>query len=455
MGKLFWQICLQLLLILLNAVFACAEIAVLSTNDAKIQKLIQDGDKRAKRLAKLKGQPAKFLATIQVAITFSGFLGSAFAANNFAAIIVKALAKVGVDFPALESVVVIAITFILSFITLIFGELVPKRIAMKYYEKLSLGMSGLIAFIAKIFAPLVWLLTVTTNGVLRLFKIDPNEKEESVSEEEIRMMVDVGTESGVIDEQEKEMIQNVFEFDDMTVGEFATHRTEIVTLWLDEDNEAWKEIIHTTRHSLYPVCGESADDLVGVLNAKDFFRLYGSSREKIMKEAVKPAYFVPETIKADTLFRQMKKTHNRFAVVLDEYGGVFGIVTMNDIIEQIVGGFEAESIAEEQEEIVELGENKWRVKGSALLGDVEEKLAVKLDDSEECDTFGGLVFGVYGTIPVDGSTFEIDITDEVHVEVVEISEHRIEAAIVTVTKKLSDGADDSEETETKASVKGE
>lgn len=439
------QIGLQLLLILLNAIFACAEITVLSISDAKITKLSQEGNKKAKRLAKLKNQPAKFLATIQVAITLASFLGSAFAAKNFAGVIVKALLNAGVpDFQGLNTIVVVVITLVLSFITLIFGELVPKRLAMKYSERLGLGMAGMLSFIAKLFAPIVWLLTVSTNGVLRLLRIDPNEKEEDVSEEEIRMMVDVGSEKGVIDLQEKEMIQNVFEFDDLTVGEFATHRTDMVVLWLDEDNEAWKETIHETRHSIYPVCGESADDMIGLLNAKDFFRLYGKSREEIMKEAVTPAYFVPENIKADTLFQQMKKTRNRFAVVLDEYGGVFGIVTMNDIIEQIVGGFDAESIEEEEEEIVDLGNDRWKIKGSASLSDVAERLHVHFD-TEEYDTFGGLVFGIYGTIPVDGSTFSVKIGDELDVEVVVIAEHRIEEAIVTVTRPVRE--DDEEDKE--------
>lgn len=444
---LIWQIGLQLLLILLNAIFACAEIAILSISDAKITKLSQEGNKKAKRLAKLKNQPAKFLATIQVAITLAGFLGSAFAANNFAGVIVEALKSAGVpDFQGLNTIVVVVITLLLSFVTLIFGELVPKRLAMKYSEKLGLGMAGMLSFIAKLFAPIVWLLTISTNGVLRLLRIDPNETEEDVSEEEIRMMVDVGSEKGVIDVQEKEMIQNVFEFDDLTVGEFATHRTDMVVLWMDEDNEVWKETIHATRHSIYPVCGESADDMIGLLNAKDFFRLYGEDRETIMKEAVTPAYFVPENIKADTLFQQMKKTRNRFAVVLDEYGGVFGIVTMNDIIEQIVGGFDAESIEEEQEEIVELGEDKWRIKGSAALSDVAEKLRVTFD-TEEYDTFGGLVFGIYGTIPTDGSTFSVEIGESMQVEVKAIAEHRIEEAIVTVTRPVSEDEGDEKEKE--------
>ncbi|MEG1968470.1 MAG: CNNM domain-containing protein, partial [Clostridia bacterium] len=212
---IIWQILLQILLIALNAVFACAEIAVISMNDNKLAQMAAQGDKRAVRLARLTSQPARFLATIQVAITLSGFMGSAFAADNFSDKLVQWLLSLGVTVPVatLDTAAVIVITLILSYFTLVFGELVPKRIAMKKAEALALGMSGLITAISKLFAPLVWLLTASTNGILRLFGIDPNAEDEEVSEEEIRMMVDVGNQKGVIDPVEREMIQNVFEFD--------------------------------------------------------------------------------------------------------------------------------------------------------------------------------------------------------------------------------------------------
>ena len=433
---MIWQIILQIVLIAVNAVFACAEASVITINDAKLEKLSASGNKKAVRLKKLISQPTRFLATIQVAITLSGFIGAAFAADNFGEALANAISKTGVGIPynILKPVSVVAITLLLSYITLVFGELVPKRLAMKNPEKVAIGLSGTVSFVAIAFRPLVWFLTVCTNGVLRLLHVDPNETGEEVSEEEIRMMVDAGAEKGVIDEEEQEMIKNVFEFDNLSVEEFATHRTDMVILWMEDDLETWKECIHETRHSVYPVCGESADDLVGVLNAKDFFRLWGASREEILAQAMSPAYLVPEGIKADTLFRQMKATRNRFAVVMDEHGGVSGIVTMNDLIEQIVGGFEAESIEEEAGEIVALGDDRWRIKGSAPLDDVKEELHIDLGDDEEYDTFGGLVFGKWGTIPADGTTFSVALTPYVQVEVQEIKEHRIETAFVTVTR---------------------
>ena len=431
MSEVIWMLLLQALLIGLNAVFASAEIAVLSVSETKLAKLSEQGNKKASRLMKLTRQPAKFLATIQVAITLSGFLGSAFAADNFSDGLVSWLLSLGVPVSekTLDTIAVVLITLILSYFTLIFGELVPKRIAMRKSEKLALGISGLIGGISVIFSPIVWLLTASTNGVLRLIGIDPEAADEEISEEEIRMMVDVGSEKGVIDAEEQMMIQNVFEFDDLSVEEFATHRTDMVVLWEDETVEQWNETIRESRHSLYPVCGETADDVIGVLNAKDYFRLEDRTRENILREAVRPAYFVPQSIRADVLFRQMKKTRNHFAVVLDEYGGVQGIVTMNDLLEQLVGDLDDDiGMPEEPGEIEQLDESTWRILGTAPLDDVAEQLHVTLP-TEEYDTFGGFVFGSYGSVPDDGTQFEIDACG-LHIKVVEIAEHRVEQALV-------------------------
>jgi len=425
------QIILQVILIALNAVFACAEIAVISMNDNKLAQLAAKGDKRAVRLARLTSQPARFLATIQVAITLSGFLGSAFAADNFSDRLVAWLLSLGVGIPAktLDTLAVMLITLILSYFTLVFGELVPKRVAMRKAEQLALGMSALISFISKLFAPIVWVLTVSTNAMLRLLGIDPNAEDEEVSEEEIRMMVDVGSEKGVIDVAEKEMIQNVFEFDDLSVGEFCTHRTEVSTLWLDEDDAQWEKTIRESRHSRYPICGETVDNVVGILNIKEYFRLFDQSRESVMEHAVHPPYFVPEGLNANILFRQMQASRNHFAVVLDEYGGMEGIVTMNDLLEQLVGDLEDEAAAPQDElEIERVDSQTWKIKGSALLDEVGKALGIELDD-EDCDTFGGFVFGNYGSIPDDGTQFEIDAGD-LHIRVLSIRDHKLEKALV-------------------------
>lgn len=428
---IIWQLILQVILIALNAVFACAEIAVISINDNKLAKMAAEGDKRAVRLARLTNQPARFLATIQVAITLSGFLGSAFAADNFSDKLTKLLVSLGISISekTLDTISVIVITIVLSYFTLIFGELVPKRIAMKKAERLALGMSALVTFIAKLFAPIVWVLTVSTNGMLRLLGIDPNEESDDVSEEEIRMMIDMGREKGTIDSDEQEMIQNVFEFDDLTAGEIATHRTEITLLWTDESPEEWEKTIHESRHSLYPVCDESVDNVVGILNAKDYFRLNDKSKEEIMNNAVKPAYFIPETVKADVLFRNMKRSRNRLAIVLDEYGGMSGIVTMNDLVEQLVGEFDNdESLTESVPAIERIDSNTWKLSGSISLDEVSEQISVPLP-TDDYDTFGGFVFGMWGSIPEDGTTLELDAAG-LHIKVIEIREHLIEKAFV-------------------------
>ncbi len=424
---------LQVVLIALNAVFACAEIAVISISETKIEKMAEQGNKKAARLRKLTNNPAKFLATIQVAITLSGFLGSAFAAENFSDRIVSWLVSLGVTTSekTLNTISVIVITILLSYVTLIFGELVPKRVAQRKAEKLALGMSGMIYFISKIFAPIVFLLTTSTNGVLKLIGIDPNANEESVSEEEIRMMVDAGSEQGAIDAEEKEFIQNVFEFDDLSAGEIATHRTDVSMLWLEETPEEWENTIHNSRHTMYPVCGESADDIVGVLNAKDYFRLDDKSRENVMKNAVKPAYFVPETVKADVLFRNMRKTHNKFAVVIDEYGGMHGIITISDLLERLVGNINDADGGEEELLIAQVDSETWRISGAAPLEDVSKTLSIDLP-TDEYDTFGGFVFGNYGSIPEDGTVFEVDAC-ELHVKVIKVEDHQLEAALVCKT----------------------
>ncbi len=428
-----WLIFLQVVLILLNAVFACAEIAVISINDNKLAMLAAQGDKRAVRLAVLTSQPASFLATIQVAITLSGFLGSAFAADNFSEKIVSALLGWGVPVSAaaLDTFSVILITLILSYFTLIFGELVPKRLAMKNAEVLALSMSALIFWIAKIFAPLVSLLTLSTNYILRMLGIDPNSEDKEVSEEEIRMLVDVGSEKGVIAPEEKEMIQNVFEFDDLEVSDFATHRTNIVMLWTDDDDEVWRRVISESRHAKYPICEDTVDNVVGILNTKDYFRLSDRSRESVMKNAVVQPFFVPENIRADILFRQMKQTRNHFAVILDEYGGMSGVVTMNDLLEQLVGDLENELTApDDASKINRTSENEWVIDGSAQLRDVARDLGVTLPE-EEYDTFGGMVFGTYGKIPEDGSEFEIEL-EGLLIKVTEIKDHRMRKATVNI-----------------------
>lgn len=439
--SMLWQLLFQLMLILINAIFACAEIAVISMNDGKLAKLTASGDKSAMRLSKLLEQPSRFLATIQVGITLAGFMGSAFAADNFSDRIVDYLIKIGISIPenTLNTISVVFITIILSYFTLVLGELVPKRIAMRNADKLALSMSGLIWFISKVFSPIVFLLTNSTNALLRLIGIDPNAQIEEITEEEIRMMVDQGSENGTIDQTEKEMIQNVFEFDDKNAGEIMTHRIDAVMLWLDESDEEWEKTITENRHNIYPVCGESTDDIIGILNTKYYFRMKNRSRDNVLTETVKPAYFVPETVRADILFRNMKKSRNHFAIVLDEYGGMSGIITINDLLEELVGDLEDDSsVPGEPPPIERIDSQTWKIQGSVSLDLINEQLGFELPE-DDYDTLAGLVFGLLGSVPEDGSTPELEEYG-LKIKVTEIKDHRLESAIVckidkTDTKK--------------------
>lgn len=433
-GPIFIPIILQIILIALNAVFASAEIAVLSMNDAKLEKMASDGNKGAKRLVALTKQPARFLATIQVAITLSGFLGSAFAAENFSDKLVNLLVMAGVTIPrgTLNSIAVILITLILSYLTLVFGELVPKRVAMKKTEKIALGVSGSVSLIAKIFAPVVSLLTASTNLLLRMMGIDPESDDEEVTEEEIRMLVNAGGEKGVIDEDEKDFIENVFEFDDLTAEEVATHRTEISIIWAEDDTEEWEKTIHEKRYTRYLVCGETEDDVIGVLDARDYFRLEDKSRESVLAKAVKPAYFVPNTVRADVLFQRMRREKQRLAVVLDEYGGLCGIITLIDLVEQLVGELGGE---DGPVDILRISADVWQIYGSAATRDVCEELGMTFPEEYTSSTFGGLILEELGFIPDDGTCPELEL-DGFKVRINQVRDHRI--GLTTVYRLKTD-----------------
>lgn len=449
-GPLLLQVCL----IALNAIFACAETAFLSINSARIEKMVEEGDKKtkkkAKKLQKLTKDSSKFLSTIQVAITLAGFLGSAFAADTFSEPLSRLIAGIdwieayGITSVQIEPVCVIVITLILSFFSIVLGELVPKRMAMKNAEKVSLALSGFIRFTSCIFAPFVWVLTKTTNGILRMFGINPHEEEEAASEEEIRIILDTSSEKGTIDSMENEMIQNIFEFDDILISEVCTHRREVDMLYKEDSLEEWKEKIVQSRHGFYPICGEDADDIVGILNTKTFFRTECENTEDAIAKASEKPYFVPENMKADVLFTNMKESRTYFAVVVDEYGGTSGVITIHDLLELLVGDMgDKEDV--KVEEIVEIGEREWRILGSASLEKVTEAIGVEFD-TEECDTFGGYIFGLLGEVPDDGTNLDIITeTDDLIIKTESVVDHHIESTLVTVKERVADDDDDEDE----------
>ena len=435
-SSLLLQLLLQVFLIILNAVFACAEIAIITINDNKLEKMSEQGNKKAKRLINLTNQPAKFLATIQVGITLAGFLGSAFAADNFSDRLVHLLIDLGVNIPVktLDAISVILITLILSYFTLIFGELVPKRIAMKKAESIALAMSGFISFISSAFAPIVWFLTISTNTLLKLIGINPDAEDEEVTEEEIRMMVDVGSEKGTIDIEEKKLIHNIFEFDDKSADVLMTHRRDIVMLWLGDDVEKWEKTIYENHHSIYPICADNPDDIIGLLNSKLYFRLIDKSKENILDKAVQPAYFVPESISADILFKNMKKERNYFAVVVDEYGGTSGVITIGDLVEELLGDINDDFNSISTPPLIEkINEDTWSINGTTPLYKVADTLKVILP-VDDYNTFSGMVFALLGSIPPDGSNPEIKAYG-LSIQINEVKEHRLIRAYVKLDTK--------------------
>lgn len=398
MGRLI----LLVVLILLNAFFAATEIAFVSLNDAKIDMQAKDGNKKAKKIKKMLENPSKFLATIQIGITFAGFLSSAFASETFASQLAPVLYSwiPALNLATWNTISIILITMILSYFTLIFGELVPKRLAMKYYEKIAFGTISVIRFISVITAPFVKLLTVSTNFVSKIFGVG-EKNEETVTEEEIRMMVDVGEEKGTIDEKEKEMINNVFEFDDRVVSEIMIPRTKIYAL---DMNLSIAQVIEEItddpdfRYSRIPIYDETIDDIKGIVYIKDILLSTKNKNVKV-KNLVKEAYFVPETKQINELFDELRKNRKQIAIVVDEYGGTAGIVTMEDILEEIVGEiYDEYDVVQKKYE--KLDDTTYRLSGSLSIADVEKILDVEIEEGDY-DTLSGYLIENLGRIPAE------------------------------------------------------
>jgi putative hemolysin len=423
---------LQAVLIFFNAIFASAEIAVISLNDLALKQAAEQGNKKAVKLVRLTEQPSRFLATIQIGITLAGFLGSAFAADNFSEHLVALLksAGIGLSESILKTISVILITILLSFFTLLLGELVPKRIAMKKSESLAMALAGFIYFISIIARPVVSFLTFSTNLIVRLFGINPNDNQERVTEEEILMMVGAGTESGAIDQQEKAMIENIFAFDDIIAADIMIHRTDVNILWKSDSLEEWERSFQNSNHSRMPVCDEDVDDVIGIMYLKDFYTAVrkGITDVSELCTLLRPAYFVPETVKIDLLFRNMQRSKNHFAVVVDDHGGVSGIITMSDILGEIVGDI-GESPEDGSLDIVPLGENKWRVRGVTPLEDIE--MIPFGDLADDYDTVGGLALGLLGELPEEGDEVPELEVNRLKLQVTEIRGRRVEWVEIT------------------------
>lgn len=427
------QLLIQFILILVNAFFAATEIAVISLNDNKVRKQAEEGDKKAAVMLKLAESPNDFLSTIQVCITLSGFLASAFAADHFATRLSQTLVDAGFTLmsrDAINTLCLILITLVLSYFTLVLGELAPKRIAMQNPEKIARLCSGVIVVVQKIFRPIVWLLSKSTNAMLRLFRINPDAANDQVTEEEIRMMVDIGGENGTIQQDERTMIENIFEFNNTTAESVMIHRMDVVSIQVDDTYDDIIDSIRESGLSRFPVYDEDIDDIVGILNTRDFLLNAQVKERKPLRELLRPAYLVPETVQADALFRDMQKRKMHMAIVVDEYGGMSGIVTMEDLLEEIVGNIYDEFDPAEESEIVQIEDNLWRCSGTVDLETLSDALNVILPLDEEYDTLGGLIFSRFTAIPDDGAKPEVDVYG-LHIQVEDLSEHRVETALVS------------------------
>lgn len=398
---MFSQIAVLIILTLLNAYFAASEIAFISLNDAKIEKQAKEGNKKAKQIYKMLKNPSKFLATIQIGITLAGFLSSAFASNAFAdklAVILNDL----LPMPGIEmwnTISIIIITILLSFFTLVFGELVPKRLAMKYYEKVSFGTIGVIRGISLITAPFVKLLTFSTNIISKIFGVKESE-EEVVTEEEIKMMIDEGEEKGTIDQEEKELLNNVFEFNDTTASEIMTPRIDIFALEISQDLYEVLDELDDYKYSRIPVYEDTIDNIKGIILIKDILKDLRDKKKINIKKLIKEVHFVPESVPIDKLFRQLQKNKMQMAIVIDEYGGTAGLVTMEDILEELVGNIFDEHDEEEVEyELID--ENTYMVNGNISIGDLEKIMGIEISDGDY-ETLSGYLLGKLEELPPEG-----------------------------------------------------
>ena len=391
------QLIMIVLLIMLNAFFAGSEMAFISVN---LNKLKTNDDKRSKKIVELASNSTNLLSSIQVGVTLSGFLASAVASEAFGQFLVEVLINMGLTFNAelLKAVVMFVITLVLSYLTILFGELVPKKIAMSYPEKFASVVIYPISFFSMLFTPIVNFLSFSTRFVLKLFNINADDLEDSATEEEIKLMVSVSSESGHIDDAEREMIDNIFAFDDLMVEDIMTHRTEVLAI---SDDWSFEEVMHFVsqeRFTRYPVYKDSVDNIIGTIHLRDLLQYTSSEKKYVLSDILRKAYYVPTSKMSDELFNEFKVNKTHIAIVIDEYGGTAGIVTMEDLIEEIMGEIADEYDEDESDGILKISEEMWIVEGDAELMDLEDELEIGLP-LDKFDTVSGFVIGELGRLP--------------------------------------------------------
>ncbi len=420
------QLLLIFILIMINAFFAASEIAMISVDKKKLATQAEDGNIKAKMLLDLLNKPSRFLSTIQVGITFAGFFTSALAAVGISDDLGRFLQGFGVPFA--KDVAIISVTILLGYITLVFGELVPKRVALQHAEKFSLFSVKTISLTAKFMKPFVAFLSISTNVVLRLLGISTEGVEEKVTREEIRSIVEVGQEQGVINPVEREMIDSVISFDDKLAEEVMTARTEVFMIDIEDPLAEYLEEMLELKYSRIPVYEDDLDNILGVLYLKDFLKeAYKVGFDNIdIKKILRPAYFIPERKNVNDLFNELQANRGHMALLIDEYGGFTGIVTMEDLIEEIMGDIDDEYDHDEPD-LRKIDDNNYKAKGTISIKELNSNLGTSLDDgSEDYDTLGGLLIDLIGYIPDDGDQDIVAVCDDIEFHIEEISERRIQ-----------------------------
>ena len=434
---IFWQLVLLFALILINAFFAMSEIAIISLNDNKIERMAEEGHKKARQVVKLTKNSSNFLSTIQIGVTLAGFLTSASASQSF----VEKLSGVFLRVPffaqrltLVKGLALVLITIATSYFSLVLGELAPKKIAMSRPEKISFRVAGVLLFVQKLTIPFVKILSLSTNGVVRLFGIDPHADQESVTEEEIRMMVDVGEEKGVIEDVQKEMINNIFEFDDLDAGDIMTHRTDMVAIEEDDPLDDVVRLSVEEGRSRIPVYEEDPDNIIGVVYIKDLLPYVGHQlpKETTLRSIMREAYYIPETKNCGDLFTEMTETHTQIAIVVDEYGGTAGLVTIEDLLESIVGNIQDE-YDDEEEEISKINENTFTIDGTTFIDEVDELVGVQIPEGDY-DTLAGFLISRLGYLPKDGEMNEVDY-ENLHFTILNVEDRRIGKVKVEITPR--------------------
>ena len=440
-------------ILLLGFLTAFAKAASIDISDTRLAALSEENEKAKRLFLMLEKEPSAVIGAMEMfgyvlAILFVVLTVFGFSGRLSEVLILAGLRETG---RLVHILTLLILTVLLVFLYQVFWDLLPGRLAAKYAESAAVGLSGYTKAVTVIGKPFLWLPTRISNLIARLFGVRPHDLEEEVTEEEIRMMVDIGSENGTIDDDEKEMIHNIFELDDKPVADIMTHRTEACILWMEDSIEEWKQFIDETRHTRYPVCDEDVDNVIGLVNTRDFYKfLLDGGQKNTLRSILREPYFIPDSMKADELFSRMQQNHTHIVVVMDEYGGFQGLVTLEDLLEEIVGELYSEyDEPDPDQEITYLDENTWRIKGAAEIEDVEKALNITLPEGDY-NTFAGLVLDAIETLPKDGATVETEI-GPMQIKVTSVAEHRIEEAVVCLKRDLADETEDKKERDSKPS----